>query len=72
MARSASTTLASGVSAVDLGLADAGLLRRCARGAGKPSRGHEAGPRLLYRIGRMIADAYDAWEQPYSSTTWRH
>jgi hypothetical protein len=60
MARWCLDNLGQRVSAVGLGLTDASLLRRYARGDGKPSGDREARLRLLYRIGRMITDAYDA------------
>lgn len=47
------------ITAVGLGLADASLVRRYARGEGNPSSEREARLRLLYRVGRMLADAYD-------------
>lgn len=47
------------ITAVGLGLTDASLVRRYARGDGKPSSEREARLRLLYRVARMVADAYD-------------
>jgi hypothetical protein len=60
MARWCLDNLGQRVSAVGLGLADASLLRRYARGEGSPSAEREARLRLLYRVARMVAGAYDA------------
>ena len=48
------------VSTVGLGFTDASLLRRYARAEGAPSAEREARLRLLYRVARMVAGAYDA------------
>lgn len=60
MARWCLDNLGQRVSAVGLGLSDASLIRRYARGDGKPNAEREARLRLLYRIARMVAGAYDA------------
>ena len=60
MARWCLDNLGQRVSAASLGLADASLMRRYARRQGKPSGDREASLRLLYRVGRMMTDAYDA------------
>jgi uncharacterized protein (DUF2384 family) len=59
MARWCLDNLGQRVSTASLGLTDASLLRRYARRQGKPSGDREASLRLLYRIGRMLTDAYD-------------
>jgi hypothetical protein len=60
MARWCLDNLGQRVSAVGLGLSDASLLRRYSRGDGSPSAEREARLRLLYRVARMVAGAYDA------------
>jgi hypothetical protein len=60
MARWLLDNLGQRIATVGLGLADASLVRRYARGDGMPSEEREARLRLLYRVGRMVADAYDA------------
>lgn len=58
MARWLLDNLGQQISTVGLGLKDASLVRRYARGQGSPSEEREARLRLLYRVGRMVADAY--------------
>ena len=60
MARWLLDNLGQRVTTVGLGLKDASLVRRYARDDGMPSGEREARLRLLYRVGRMVADAYDA------------
>ena len=60
MARWCLDNLGQRVSAVGLGLSDASLLRRYARGEGSPSAEREARLRLLYRVARMVAGTYDS------------
>ncbi|MHB1527673.1 MAG: hypothetical protein ACYCZN_15615 [Candidatus Dormibacteria bacterium] len=60
MARWCLDNLGQRISAVGLGLGDASLVRRYARGDGVPSAEREVRLRLLYRVARMVADTYDA------------
>lgn len=48
------------ITTVGLGLRDASVIRRYARGEVHPPEEREARLRLLYRIARTITDAYDA------------
>lgn len=48
------------VTTVGLGLRDASVARRYARGEVHPPQEREARLRLLYRVARTVAEAYDA------------
>lgn len=48
------------ITTVGLGLRDASVVRRYARGEVQPPQERAARLRLLYRVGRTVADAYDA------------
>ncbi len=58
MARWLLDNLGQRITTAALGLKDASLVRRYARGDGVPSADREAQLRLLYRVSRMIADNY--------------
>lgn len=60
MARWLLDNLGQRITTASLGLKDASLVRRYARGDGAPSADREARLRLLYRVSRMIADTYGA------------
>jgi uncharacterized protein (DUF2384 family) len=59
MARWCLDNLGQRVTTAGLGLTDSSLVRRYARHQGKPSGDREARLRLLYRVGRMLADVYN-------------
>ena len=58
MARWMLDNLGQRITTAGLGLKDASLVRRYARGDGAPSAEREARLRLLYRVSRMVADTY--------------